>query len=60
MYIYKNGDPCPCCGQPLRGKSDAWLQEFSETCAFLGFPLPNFKPPGPQRTPEDGKEMQTR
>ena len=57
MYIYKNGDLCPFCLQPLRDKSDDWLITFSAIANTLGFPTPK---PGPQRTPEDGKEMQTR
>ena len=28
-YRFKNGDACPCCGQPLTGKSPGELFEFS-------------------------------
>ena len=40
MYIYKNGDRCPCCGQVLEGKSEDWLALFSLTVAVLEIPDP--------------------
>lgn len=29
IYRFKNGDACPCCGQPLTGKTPGELFEFS-------------------------------
>ena len=36
--IYKNGDRCPCCGQVLEGKSEQWLEEFSNIVWLMDFP----------------------
>lgn len=38
MKMYKNGDRCPCCGTVLEGKSDEWLEEFSQIVFDLGIP----------------------
>ena len=38
MRLYKNGDRCPCCGQPLQGKDEAWLLLFSQTVDMLRLP----------------------
>ena len=41
MYIYKNGDACPCCGEILDGLSDLELQMFSVLMASHNIePLP--------------------
>jgi len=45
MYIYKNGDRCPCCGTVLADKTEEQLAELSENIAaleWLGirFPFP--------------------
>lgn len=32
MYMYKNGDRCPCCGQQITGMSEEWLELFSQLC----------------------------
>lgn len=36
MILYKTGDPCPCCGQPikLRSRTDLWC--FSAVVHLLG------------------------
>lgn len=47
MYMFKNGDKCPCCGSVLRDKTDAWLQEFSALVDMLRLP-PWEDPPPPQ------------
>lgn len=36
MKIYRNGDRCPCCGAPIEGKSEEWLELFSSTMYFFG------------------------
>ena len=36
MILYKTGDPCPCCGQPIRLKSAADLYALSVTAHLLG------------------------
>lgn len=38
MKIYRNGDRCPCCGQPLQDKSEEWLQDFSALVDMLRLP----------------------
>lgn len=35
MYMFKNGDSCPCCGQILEGKSQDWLELFSQLVHVL-------------------------
>lgn len=48
MYMFKNGDRCPCCGQTLEGKSQDWLQLFSQMIHFLAVdPGPQFRIPEP-------------
>ena len=32
---YKNGDACPCCGQPISGMSEAELEKFSVLAAAV-------------------------
>jgi hypothetical protein len=32
MEKYANGDRCPCCGEKLHGKSEAWLEMFGQLC----------------------------
>ena len=34
---FKNGDTCPCCGQPIRGLTDEQLDLFSIRIAAIGF-----------------------
>lgn len=36
MEIYKNGDRCPCCGGEIEGKSEEWLELFSQFVNALG------------------------
>ena len=36
MYIFKNGDACPCCGKPLEGMSNESLALFSKLCLVAG------------------------
>ena len=36
IYRFKNGDACPCCGEPLSGKTPAELDEFSVTVYRAG------------------------
>lgn len=36
METYKNGDRCPCCGQPISDRSDEWLELFSKFTHSLG------------------------
>lgn len=36
MILYKTGDPCPCCGQPIKLKSKADLYAFSAICELTG------------------------
>ena len=48
MYMFENGDRCPCCGQTLEGKSRDWLELFSQTVHALGLdPGPQFRIPEP-------------
>ncbi len=37
MRLYKTGDLCPCCGQPIRLESPEALEVFSIAAALLGF-----------------------
>ena len=30
MYRFQNGSKCPCCGEVLEGKSEEWLELFSQ------------------------------
>ena len=30
MYKFQNGSKCPCCGEVLEGKSEEWLELFSQ------------------------------
>lgn len=50
MYIFKNGDKCPCCGSELKGKTEEELLIFSVTVAELGLlagkPVPETGPEG--------------
>lgn len=36
---FKNGDACPCCGQPIRGMTQEQLDLFSVRIAAVGFAL---------------------
>lgn len=36
MRVFKNGDACPCCGEPIEGRSEEWLELFSQTMFFMG------------------------
>ena len=36
MILYKTGDPCPCCGQPIKLRRKADLYAFSAIVALLG------------------------
>lgn len=36
MYIFQNGDRCPCCGQELKDMSDRELEIFSVLMASHG------------------------
>lgn len=36
MILYKTGDPCPCCGQPIKLRSRADLYAFSAIVHLLG------------------------
>ncbi len=38
---YKNGDRCPCCGQVLQGKSEDWLEIFSQFMYVMHLPFDN-------------------
>ena len=41
MYIYQNGNRCPCCGEQLHDMTERELEMFSELCAVTGMePLP--------------------
>ena len=53
MRQYKNGDRCPCCGGVLRGKTEAWLQEFSELVDMLRLPPWEDPPPPPPIQPQE-------
>ena len=33
MYLYKTGDPCPCCGRPIPITNPEALYYFSVLCA---------------------------
>lgn len=60
VYVYRNGDRCPCCGTVLQDKSREWLLEFSALCHTLGLEpredrpveIPERARHGPQRTAE--------
>lgn len=57
MYIYKNGDRCPCCGEKLHDKSPEWLELFSRTVEILGLeplPEPEIQPADWNRPPDAG------
>lgn len=30
MHRFQNGSKCPCCGEVLEGKSEEWLELFSQ------------------------------
>lgn len=32
MEKFVNGDRCPCCGRPLEGMSEEWLEIFGQLC----------------------------
>ena len=55
MYRFQNGDRCPCCGQVLEGKSEDFLELFSQTVHLLGLdPGPVYRiptPPNPKVMP---------
>ena len=36
MILFKTGDPCPCCGQPIRLRRKADLYAFSAVVYLLG------------------------
>lgn len=36
MIMYKTGDPCPCCGQPIKLTKSADLYALSVLAHFLG------------------------
>ena len=36
MILYKTGDPCPCCGQPIKLRRSADLFAFSAIVHVLG------------------------
>ena len=36
MIMYKTGDPCPCCGQPIKLTSQADLYALSAIAHLLG------------------------
>lgn len=36
MILYKTGDACPCCGQPIKLRSKADLYAFSVICELTG------------------------
>lgn len=36
MILYKTGDCCPCCGQPIQLKGSAELYAFSVVCEMTG------------------------
>lgn len=36
MILYKTGDPCPCCGQPIRLTKQADLYALSAIAHLLG------------------------
>lgn len=36
MILYKTGDTCPCCGQPIKLRSKADLYAFSVICEMTG------------------------
>lgn len=51
MYLYQNGDRCPCCGQEIQGKDRQWLLGFSHLCAERRLqPAPEVYRPGLRRT----------
>ena len=36
MILYKTGDPCPCCGQPIKLTHPVDLYAFSVICHLTG------------------------
>ena len=36
MILYKTGDRCPCCGQPIQLRGRAELYAFSVICQLTG------------------------
>ena len=36
IRLYKTGDPCPCCGQPIKARDPEELLEFSMLVDFMG------------------------
>lgn len=49
MRVYKTGDPCPCCGQPIRYTDPELLRLFNILVHVMGLA------PG-DATEEDGDE----
>lgn len=48
MYLYKNGDRCPCCGQVIEGRNEDWLMDFSRKVqALLSYLPPPWDQPEP-------------
>ena len=47
MTRYQNGDRCPCCGGVIEGKTEEWLEVFSQLCHATGLEVleePTFTP----------------
>lgn len=36
VRLYKTGDPCPCCGQPIKWTDEHDLKMFSVLCRLIG------------------------
>lgn len=38
MKLLKPGDPCPCCGQPIRSRDPAVLELLTQISVYRRFP----------------------
>lgn len=44
VFNYQNGSPCPCCGEPLNGKDEAWLDMLNQFFNSLYLEQKELKP----------------
>lgn len=57
MYIYKNGDICPCCGNEIKDMTGRELELFSQllnSCRIEPLPEIELEPVDFQRPPDAG------
>ena len=49
MERLNTGDPCPCCGQPIKLTDPSALEMLKRICEMVG--LPDLRKPAPILTP---------